>query len=144
MNKLLVSTIIGVTMLLMPVFAMATSSLTGTIQGYNSVARGKVTSHAKEVHIAAHIAATETAFVLLEDGVDGKHYLIQNVERAVLAQLINKRVKVAGNVNMTTESITATDIHTIASDKSLKKVWAINRWDDIYRDVFGIHPLERP
>lgn len=141
MNKLLVSTIIGATMLLMPVFAMATS-LTGTIQGYNSVASAKVPPPGKEVHIPAHVAATETAFVLLEDGVKGKHYLIKNVDRTVLAKLINHKVKIEGGVNMVSETIAASDIYAVASSKSLTKVWSSNLWDDIHRDILGNHPLQ--
>lgn len=139
MNKLLLSTIIGATMLLMPVFAMATS-LTGTIQGYNSVERAKVPPPGKEVHIPAHVAATETAFVLLEER-SGKHYLIHNVGREVLTKLINQKVKISGTVNMPSETIAASDIFTVISGKSLTKVWSNNVWDDIYRDHLGNHPL---
>lgn len=143
MNKLLLSTIIGATMLLMPVFAMATS-LTGTIQGYNSVARGKVPPSGKEVHMPTHVAAVETAFVLLEEGLNGKHYLIQNVDIAVLAKLINQKVKIEGAVNMASETLSASDIYTIASGKSLTKVWSSNPWDDVHRDFLGNHPLQGP
>ncbi len=137
MKKILVPTILGALFLLTPVFAMA-ASLTGSVQGYNSVAQGTA---GKDVHISAHVAATESTFVILADAAKGKHYLIQNADRAILARLVNQQVKVDGDVDNATESIKAKEIYTQASDQSWKKVWSSNVNDDVYRDVFGALPL---
>jgi hypothetical protein len=138
MKKLLVPTIFGLLFLLTPVFAMATT-VTGSVQGYNSVTQGTVS---KDVHISAHAAATESAFVVLSDTAKGKHYLIQNADRAVLARLINQQIKIDGDVDNATESIKAKDIYTQASNQSWKKVWSSNVNDNIYRDVLGGLPIE--
>lgn len=140
MKKLLVPTILGVLFLLAPVFAMATS-VTGSVLGYNSVAQGQASPAGKDVHISAHAAATESAFVIFADAAKGKHYLIQNADRAILARLVNQQVKVDGDLDNATESIKAKEIYTQASDRSWKKVWSSNVNDDIYRDVFGALPL---
>ncbi len=139
MKKILVPTVLGVLFLLTPVFAMATS-LTGSVQGYNSVAQGQ----AKDAHISAHVATTESAFVILADTAKGKHYLIQNADRAILARLVNQQVKIDGDMDNATESVRAKEIYTQASDRSWKKVWSSNVNDDIYRDVFGALPLGDP
>ena len=132
MKKLLVPTIFGVLFLLTPVFATATS-ITGSVQGYNSVA----SPAAKDAHISAHVAATESAFVILADTAKGKHYLIQNADRAILARLVNQQVKIDGDLDNAAESIMAKEIYTQASDQSWKKVWSSNATDEIYRSTRG-------
>jgi len=136
MKRLLVPTILGVLFLLTPVFAMA-ASITGSVQGYNSMA----SPAGKDAHISAHVAAVESAFVILADTAKGKHYLIQNADRAILARLVNQQVKVDGDVDTATESIDAKEIYTQASDKSWKKVWSSNMKDDIYRDDDSVSSL---
>ena len=141
MKKLLVPTILGVLFLLTPVFAMATT-VTGSVQGYNSVAQGQASPAGKDAHISAHAASTESAFVILADRAKGGHYLIQNADRAILARLVNQQVKVDGDVDNATESIKAKEIYTQASNQSWKKVWSSNVNDNIYRDIFGALPLD--
>lgn len=138
MKKLLVPTMMGVLFLLTPFYAIA-ANVTGSIQGYNSVTQASPAG--KDAHISAHIAATETAFVILDDAVKGKHYLIQGVDRDVLARLVNQQVIIDGVLDKGTETIMAKNIYTVAADKSRKKVWAIDKSDDMYRDVWGTHPL---
>lgn len=141
MKKLLVPTILGVLFLLTPVFAMA-ASITGSVQGYNSVAQGQASPTGKDAHISAHVTATESAFVILADTAKGKHYLIQSADRAILARLVSQQVKVDGDVDNVAESIKAKEIYTQASDRSWKKVWSSDVNDDIYRDALGALPLE--
>jgi hypothetical protein len=136
MKKQLVPTILGVLFLLTPVLAMATS-ITGSVQGYTSVAA----SAGKDVHISAHVAAAENAFVVLSDTAKGRHYLIQNADRTILARLVNQQVKVDGEVDSATESIKAKEIYAQASDKSWKKIWSSNINDNIYRDALGALPM---
>lgn len=136
MKKLSVPTILGVLFLLTPVFAMATT-VTGSVQGYNSVAQGQASPAGKDVHISAHVAATESNFVILTDAAKGKHYLIQYADRAILARLVNQQVKIDGDVDNATESIKAKEVYTQASDQSWKKVWSSNVSDDIYRGARG-------
>jgi hypothetical protein len=149
MKKLLVPTILGVLFLLTPVFAMA-ASITGSVQGYNSVAQGMASSAGKDAHISAHVAATETAFVILADTAKGGHYLIQNADRAILARLVNQQVKVDGDVDNATESIKAKEIYTQAPNQSWQKVWSSNdkvRSSNVnaeiyrYQDPLGGFPL---
>ena len=96
----------------------------------------------KDAHISAHEAATESAFVVLADTAKGKHYLIRNADRAILARLVNQQVKVDGVADNVMDSIKAKEIYTQASDQSWKKVWSSNVNDDIYRDIFGALPLD--
>ncbi len=138
MKKLLVPTILGVLFLLTPVFAMATS-ITGSVQGYNSVAQGQASPAGG--HISAHTAVTESNFVILSETAKGKHYLIQNADRTVLARLVNQQVKIDGDVDNATESVKAKEIYAQASDKSWKKVWSSNVNDNIYRDALGALPM---
>jgi len=140
MKKLWVPTILGGLFLLTPVFATATT-VTSSVQGYHSVAQGKASPAGKDAHISAHEAATESAFVILADAAKGKHYLIQNADRASLARLVNQQVKVDGDLDNAKESIKAKEIYTQTSDQSWKKVWSSNINDDVYRDVFGGLPL---
>jgi len=133
MKKLLVPTILGVLFLLTPVFAMA-ASITGSVQGYNSLAQGAAS---KDVHIPAHTAATESNFVILTDAAKGGHYLIQNADRAILARLVNQQVKIDGDLDNAAESIMAKEIYTQASDQSWKKVWSSTATDEIYRSTRG-------
>ena len=137
-KKLLVPTMMGVLFLLTPFYAIA-ADVTGSIQGYNGVAQAS--SAGNHAHIAAHTAATETAFVVLDDAAKGKHYLIQDVDIAVLARLVNQQVKIEGDLNKGTESIKAKNIYAAAADKSWKKVWAKDVTDDMYRNEWGSHPL---
>jgi hypothetical protein len=138
MKKLLVPTMMGVLFLLTPFYAIA-ADVTGSIQGYNSVAQASPAGN--HAHISAHTAATETAFVVLDDVVKGKHYLIQDVDRNVLARLVNQQVKIDGDLDKGTESIKAKNIYAVAADKSWKKVWAIDKSDDMYRNELGSHPI---
>ena len=135
MKKLLV-TVLGVLFLLGPVFAMA-GTITGSVQGYNSVAQ----SQAKNAHISAHTAATESTFVILAPTAKGGHYLIRNADRGVLAGLVNQQVKIDGDVDNGAESVKAKEIYAQDSGNSWKKVWSSNVNDDIYRDAFGAIPL---
>ena len=135
MKKLLI-TVLGVLFLLTPVFAMAVT-ITGSVQGYNGVAQGQ----AKGAHISAHVVATESAFVILADTAKGKHYLIQNADRGILARLVNQQVMIDGDVDNATESIRAKEIYAQASDRSWEKVWSSNINDEIYRDAFGALPM---
>jgi len=135
MKKLLV-TVFGVLFLLTPVFASA-GTITGSVQGYNGVAKGQ----ARDAHISAHMAATESTFVILAPTAKGGHYLIQNADRGVLAGLVNQQVKIDGDVDNATESVKAKEIYTQASGSTWKKVWSSNVNDDIYRDALGARPL---
>ena len=131
MKKLLVPTIFGVLFFLAPFVATA-GSITGSLKGYNSVTQGQASPAG--AHISAHAAATESSFVILADTAKGKHYLIQNADRTILARLVNQQVKIDGDVDNATESIKAKEIYTQASDQSWKKVWSSNMQDDIYRN----------
>lgn len=81
--------------------------------------------------------------MVLDNTAKGKHYLIQGVDRDVLARLVNQQVKIDGDLDKGTETIMAKNIYTVAAaaDKSSKKVWAIDKSDNIYRDVLGSHPI---
>jgi hypothetical protein len=138
MKKLLVPTMMGVLFLLAPFYAIA-ADVTGSIQGYNSVTQASPAGN--HAHISAHTAATETAFVVLDDAAKGKHYLIQDVDKAVLARLVNQQVKIDGDLDKGTESIKAKNIYVVATDKSWKKIWAKDVTDNIYRNAEGSHPL---
>ena len=137
MKKILVPIIISVVFLMAPVLAIG-ASVTGSIQGFNCVTQGKVCP----IGMEDPVVAVENVFVLLVDAAKGNYYFIPNVDRGVLARHIGQQVKVDGNVNSKMKSVHASDIYTMAADKSWKKVWSTNWEDKIYSDIMGANPLK--
>ena len=141
MRKYFVPMMIGVVLMLAPVMAMAAASMqsvTGSVQGFQCVTQGKVCPVGKE----DPMAAVENVFVVLVDAAKGDYYFVPNVDRSVLTRHINEQVKVEGTLNAKMKSITAANIYTMDAKKAWKKVWSANLEDDIYRDIFGVLPMQ--
>jgi len=136
MRKFLAPMIVGVVLLLAPVLAIG-ATLTGSVQGFNCVTQGQICP----IGMEDPVIAAEQVFVLLVDAVKSEYYFVPNVDRGILARHINEQVKIDGTVNAKMRSIKASDIYTLQSDRSWKKVWSSNWEDRIYQDIMGGHPL---
>jgi hypothetical protein len=131
MKKYFATMIIGVAVLMVPVFAIG-ATVTGSVQGFNCVTQGKVCP----IGMEDPVIAAENVFVVLVDAAKGDYYFVPNVDRAILARHINQEVKVTGTVNAKMKSIKADEIAVGG-----KKVWSVDLEDDIYKDIFGGLPL---
>ena len=107
--------ILLVTMLLMPTWAFS-AEVVGTIQGYTCVTTGKICPVDKEDPL---VAATRVFVVKLE-GPD--YYFIPNLDRALLARYLNKRVRVIGEINPRYRSIRVKEFQ-VWRNGSWKTVW---------------------
>ena len=132
MKKFWALTIIGMVFMMAPVMAIGASTM-GSVQGFNCVTQGKVCP----IGMEDPVIAAENVFVLLVDAAKGEYYFVPNVDRAILARHINEQVKIDGNVNAKTMSIQASDIYTLDSKNSWRKVWSVNLEDSVYKDVFN-------
>jgi hypothetical protein len=56
-----------------------------------------------------------------------------------MARHINESVKIEGNLAKNQNSISAQELYVMKNGK-WKKVWDVNLQDDIYRDIWGVHP----
>ncbi len=107
--------ILLVAMLLMPTWVFS-AEVVGTIQGYTCVTTGKICPVDKEDPL---VAATRVFVVKLE-GPD--YYFIPNLDRALLARYLNKRVRVVGEINPRYRSIRAKEF----------QVWRNGRWNTVW------------
>ena len=102
-------------LVLVPVWAMA-GQVEGTIQGFTCVTQGKVCPIDREDPL---VAATRV-FVVNTSGHN--YYLVPNLDRAILARYLNKKVRVVGNVNAKYKSITARSF----------EVWRNGNWKTVW------------
>lgn len=99
----------------------------GTIQGFNCVSMGSVCPVDK---IDAHVAS-EKAFVVLKEG--GEHYLIGNLDRAILGRHVTKMVRIEGRVDHHIGAIFADSLEVKTGEK-WKKVWT-EAWEQ--EELYG-------
>ncbi len=132
MRKVLVPMVIGMVLLMAPVFAIG-ASITGSVQGFNCVTQGKLCPIGKE----DPVIAVENVFVILVDAAKGDYYFVPNMDRGILARHINTQVKIDGDVNAKMKSVRASDLYAMAADKSWKKVWSMDKQDEIYRELWN-------
>jgi len=126
-RKYLVPVVIGLALMLTPLMAIG-ASLTGSIQGFNCVTQGRVCP----IGMEDPVIAVENVFVLLVDAAKGDYYFVPNVDRGVMARHINEQVRIDGTVNAKTKSIKAESIYARG-----KKVWSVDMFDEVYRDIMG-------
>jgi len=119
--------VIGLALMLTPLMAIG-ASLTGSVQGFNCVTQGRVCP----IGMEDPVIAVENVFVLLVDAAKGDYYFVPNVDRGVMARHINEQVRIDGAVNAKTKSIKAEAIYARG-----KKVWSVDMFDEVYRDIMG-------
>ncbi len=102
-------------------------SVEGTIQGFNCVSSGMTCPIDK---IDAHVAS-EKAFVVLKE--DGGHYLIGNLDRAILGRHVTKMVRIQGKVDHHIGAIFADSLEVKKGD-NWKKVWTM-AWEQ--EELYG-------
>ena len=110
-------------LVLVPVLASA-AQVEGTVQGYTCVTQGKVCPVGKE----DPMVAVERVFVVLTAA--GDYYFVPNVDRAVLARHIRKKVRVTGALNAKFKSITASKI-----ERRYKGGWKVTWSPEMQRDI---------
>ncbi len=114
MRKILLTSIV---ILLMAIPAWAfTGEVVGTVQGFTCVTTGKICPVDKEDPL---VAATRV-FVVKTAGKD--YYFVPNLDRALLARYLNKKVKVVGQINSKYRSITAEEFQVLRNGK-WKTIW---------------------
>ena len=124
MKKLFVPTLLGLLLLLTPVFVSA-ATFTGSIQGFNCVTQGKTCPIGQE----DPMAATENVFVLLVDAAKGEYYFLPNVEKEVLVRHINVQIKVNGDLDKKYRTL---KVKEIMNSKG-KTVWSKSMEDEMQR-----------
>ncbi len=72
----------------------------GSIQGFMRFCEGKYTCSPQEELV---VAALEDIFILLDD--EGNAYLLPNIKRSLLRQVLNKRVRIEGDTRMDGKAI---------------------------------------
>ena len=110
-------------LVLVPVLASA-AQVEGTVQGYTCVTQGKVCPVGKE----DPMVAVERVFVVLTAG--GDYYFVLNVDRAVLARHIRKKIRVTGALKAKFKSITARKL-----ERRYKGGWKITWSPAMERDI---------
>jgi hypothetical protein len=85
----------------LPTFAFSAQVMKeGSIQGFNRYCEGKYTCSPQEEFI---VAAVEDIFILLDD--DGNAYLLPNIKRSLLRQVLNRQVRIAGDTRLDGKAI---------------------------------------
>ena len=85
----------------LPTFAFSAQVVKeGSIQGFMRFCEGKYTCSPEEEFI---VAAVEDIFILLDD--DGNAYLLPNIKRSLLRQVLNKQVRIAGDTRLDGKAI---------------------------------------
>ena len=133
--KRLIPIVIVFVMMVVPAMAIG-ASVEGTIQGFTCVTQGKVCPIGQE----DPMIAAERVFVLLSDAASNEFYFVPNIDRGIMARHLNENVKINGTMKMDFKSIQAKELY-VMNKGDWKKVWDVNLQDDIYRDIFGVHPL---
>lgn len=129
MNKSIFSIFIATMISLVPLVGFsAQTSVEGTIQGYTCVTQGITCPVGKE----DPMAAVERVFVLLTDSDD--YYFIPNVDRAVLARHINKKIMVIGEKNITYRSIVASQIQVMTKG-DWKDAWSRAEEENLIKEI---------
>lgn len=121
-------TLMSILVLLMAIPAWAFSGeVVGTIQGFTCVTTGKVCPVDKEDPL---VAATRV-FVVKTSGTE--YYFVPNLDRALLARYLNKKVKVVGQINSKYRSINA-EVFQVWRDGKWKTIWTKELEEEIKKE----------
>ncbi len=119
----------AVALILLPGLAVA-GAVEGSIQGFTCVTMGKVCPVGKEDPLIAH----EKTFGVFT--YDNQFYFVPNMDRAILARYINKRVKVTGEVNKQYKSVNAENLQ-VFKDGKWETPWSIKLEEAIKVQIYG-------
>ncbi|NOQ45075.1 MAG: hypothetical protein GQ559_00100 [Desulfobulbaceae bacterium] len=113
--------------LIAPALAFA-GQVEGVIQGLNCVTKGVSCPIDKK----DPVVATEQTFVVLTSS--GAHYLVPNLDRAIMARYITENVKISGKINEEYKSIKADALRVKQKEKWVT-VWSqemVEAWEKAY------------
>jgi len=96
-------------------------SIEGTIQGFNCISMGKTCPVGAE----DPLIETERVFVLYTK--EGKHYLVPNLDRAIMARHINEIVRITGPASEKFNSMQAEKLEVL-KDGVWKTTWPMKGW----------------
>ncbi len=125
MKKMLI-TILLIFAMALPLQAIA-GVVVGTVQGFTCVTTGKICPVDKEDPL---VAATRV-FVVKTEGTN--YYFVPNLDRALLARYLNKKVRVVGHINPKYRAITV-DEFQVWKDGKWKTVWNKELEDEIRKE----------
>ncbi len=125
MKKLLFTSLL-VLLVAVPAWVFA-GQVVGTVQGLTCVTTGKICPVDKEDPL---VAATRV-FVVKTEGSD--YYFVPNLDRALLARYLNKKVRVLGEINPRYRSVTASELQVWKSGK-WKTVWTKELEEEIKKE----------
>ena len=125
MKKLLFTSLL-VLLMVVPAWVFA-GQVVGTVQGLTCVTTGKICPVDKEDPL---VAATRV-FVVKTEGSD--YYFVPNLDRALLARYLNKKVRVLGEINPRYHSVTASEFQVWKSGK-WKTVWTKELEEEIKKE----------
>ena len=117
-------------MLVLAPGVVSAGSVEGSIQGFTCVTMGKVCPIGKEDPLIAH----EKTFGVYTH--DNEFYFVPNMDRAVLARYINKRVKVEGDVNKQYKSVNADNLQVFENGK-WETPWSLQLEEAIKVQIYG-------
>ena len=104
-------------MIFIPKGVMA-GTIEGTVQGFTCVTQGIFCPKGKE----DPMAGVERVFVVLTK--DHKYFFIPNLDRAVMARLINDHVRVSGKISFKFQAITARHIE-VYNKGTWRSAWSL-------------------
>ena len=96
-------------------------TIEGTIQGFNCISMGKTCPVGAE----DPLIETERVFVLYTK--EGKHYLVPNLDRAIMARHINEIVRITGPASEKFNSMQAEKLEVLKNGV-WKTTWPIKGW----------------
>jgi hypothetical protein len=112
----------------------AQATVEGTVQGFTCVTQGITCPVGKE----DPMAAVERVFVVLTDTDD--YYFVPNVDRAVLARHINKKIRVIGEKSTKYKSIQANQIQ-LMNKGNWENAWSRAAEDELVREMEKINKM---
>ena len=96
-------------------------AIEGTIQGFNCISMGKTCPVGAE----DPLIETERVFVLYTK--EGNHYLVPNLDRAIMARHINEIVRITGPASEKFNSMQAEKLEVL-KDGVWKTTWPMKGW----------------
>jgi hypothetical protein len=102
----------------------------GTIQGYTCVSTGKVCPIGKEDPLISH----EKTFGVYT--IENEFYFVPNMDRAILARYINKKVRVVGDINTKYKSVKAQHLE-VYKNGEWETPWSLQLEDAIRARIYG-------
>lgn len=128
MRRMMMALAVVFVLAAIPLLASA-ETVEGSIQGLHCVSIGKVCPVGKE----DPIIAAESTFVIYTK--DQKHFLVPNLDRAILARHINENARVEGKLDLKYASIMANKLEIMGKDGTWKIVWTKQMQQDVLKEL---------